>query len=257
MLTASSQPWLSAHALIIGLYVRTSGLRPAAFKLLRKSSRSAPRKRLRFDAGGGTSKLHTGIRIFTDPNHCTYISGGGRIPFPFWLSAGWLKWPILQQSQSCLRLAPVFSLPIHPKWFAPTLKTNREFLMKQLKLVDTESHNHGSAFTLNQFSIQALWVNREDKQLKVTSSGESLKWWPRAVMVWHGELCGYCYEVIPFKLVSKLRNFITFQMARSGGPPVHSNYLWYAVRAETIHSSTTTPEHLCCQCTLNKRISEA
>ena len=83
MLTASSQPWLSAHALIIGLYVRTSGLRPAAFKLLRKSSRSAPRKRLRFDAGGGTSKLHTGIRIFTDPNHCTYISGGGRIPFPF------------------------------------------------------------------------------------------------------------------------------------------------------------------------------
>jgi len=47
--------------------------------------------------------------------------------------------------------------------------------MKQLKLVDTESHNHGSAFTLNQFSIQALWVNREDKQLKVTSSGESLK----------------------------------------------------------------------------------
>ena len=57
MLTASSQPWLSAHALIIGLYVRTSGLRPAAFKLLRKSSRSAPRKRLRFDGGGGTSKL--------------------------------------------------------------------------------------------------------------------------------------------------------------------------------------------------------
>lgn len=49
-------------------------------------------------------------------------------------------------------------------------------------------------------------------------------------------------------------------MARSGGPPVHSNYLWHAVRgfsrAEIIHSSTTTPEHPCCQCTLNKRISE-